>query len=58
MEFNPWEIALLLFATIGPLRVAVVAATLTAGAGPESVRRVAGAVILAIGVDRSGGFSR
>lgn len=41
MEFNPWEIALLLFATIGPLKVTIAAASLTAGAQPEFVRRVA-----------------
>ncbi|WP_165065178.1 MarC family protein [Paludisphaera rhizosphaerae] len=41
MGFNPWEIALLLFATIGPLKVTIIAASLTAGAKPEFVRRVA-----------------
>lgn len=41
MGFNPWEIALLLFATIGPLKVTIAAASLTAGAKPEFVRRVA-----------------
>ena len=41
MEFNPSEIIMLLFATIGPLKVTIVCATLTAGASPDFLKRVA-----------------
>jgi multiple antibiotic resistance protein len=41
MEFNPWEAILLLFATIGPLKVTIVCASLTADAPPEFLNRVA-----------------
>ena len=41
MEFKPLEAALLLFATIGPLKVTIVCASLTAEASPEFLRRVA-----------------
>lgn len=41
MEFKPYEIVLLLLATIGPLKVTIVCATLTANATPEFVRQVA-----------------
>jgi multiple antibiotic resistance protein len=41
MEFNPYEVIMLLFATIGPLKVTIVCATLCADAPPEFVKRVA-----------------
>ena len=41
MEFNPSEIIMLLFATIGPLKVTIVCATLTAGASPDFLKQVA-----------------
>jgi multiple antibiotic resistance protein len=41
MEFNPCEAFLLLFATIGPLKVTIVCASLTAEAPPEFLNRVA-----------------
>ncbi len=41
MEFNALEAALLLFATIGPLKVTIVCASITAEASPEFLRRVA-----------------
>ena len=41
MEFNPCEAFLLLFATIGPLKVTIVCASLTADASPEFLNRVA-----------------
>jgi multiple antibiotic resistance protein len=41
MEFNPQEVVLLLFATIGPLKATIVCAVLTAEVSPEFVRRVA-----------------
>jgi multiple antibiotic resistance protein len=41
MEFNPSEIITLLFATIGPLKVTIVCATLTAGAPPDFLKKVA-----------------
>lgn len=50
MEFNPWEIALLLFATIGPLKVTIVCAAMTEGTGPEFVRRVAARSVLTASV--------
>lgn len=50
MEFNPWEIALLLFATIGPLKVTIVCAAMTEGAEPEFVRRVAARSVLTASV--------
>ena len=36
MEFNPYEVILLLLTTIGPLRVTIVCATLTCGAHRSS----------------------
>ncbi|OJW22700.1 MAG: hypothetical protein BGO49_01615 [Planctomycetales bacterium 71-10] len=50
MEFNPWEIALLLFATIGPLKVTIVCAAMTEEAEPEFVRRVAARSVLTASV--------
>ena len=41
MEFNVYEIILLLFATIGPLKVTIVCASLTADAPPAFLKRVA-----------------
>jgi multiple antibiotic resistance protein len=41
MKLHPAEIVMLLFAAIGPLKVTIVCATLTATASPEFVRRVA-----------------
>ena len=41
MEFNPSEVIMLLLATIGPLKVTIVCATLTADASPEFLKRVA-----------------
>ena len=41
MEFSPSEVVLLLLATIGPLKVTLVAASLTAGASTDFVNRVA-----------------
>lgn len=41
MEFNPSEIIILLFATIGPLKVTIVCASLTGSASPEFVKRLA-----------------
>lgn len=41
MEFKPYEIILLLFATLGPLKVTIVCATLTAEASPEFLKKVA-----------------
>jgi multiple antibiotic resistance protein len=41
MEFNPAEIIILLLAAIGPLKVTIVCATLTADASPEFLKRVA-----------------
>jgi multiple antibiotic resistance protein len=41
MEFNRSEIAMLLFATIGPLKVTIVCASLTAGTPPEFLKKVA-----------------
>jgi multiple antibiotic resistance protein len=41
MEFNPREAALLLLATIGPLKVTIVCATMTTNASPEFLRRLA-----------------
>jgi multiple antibiotic resistance protein len=41
MEFNSCEAILLLFATIGPLKVTIVCASLTADASPEFLNRVA-----------------
>ena len=41
MEFNYAEIIMLLLATIGPLKVTIVCATLTADASPEFLKRVA-----------------
>ena len=41
MEFNPYEVILLLLASIGPLKVTIVCATMTADASPEFLKRVA-----------------
>ncbi|MBX3433516.1 MAG: MarC family protein [Pirellulales bacterium] len=41
MDFNPWEVILLLLATTGPLKVTIVGASLMAGAPQEFVNRVA-----------------
>lgn len=41
MEFNYAEIVMLLLATIGPLKVTIVAATITAGASPPQRRAIA-----------------
>jgi multiple antibiotic resistance protein len=41
MEVNPAEIIMLLFATIGPLKVTIVCAALTAGTPPEFLKKVA-----------------
>jgi multiple antibiotic resistance protein len=41
MEFNALEVVHLLFATIGPLKVTIVCASLTADASPEFRKRVA-----------------
>ncbi len=41
MEFNHSEVIMLLFTAIGPLKVTIVCATLTADASPEFVKRVA-----------------
>ena len=41
MEFNPSEVILLLFATLGPVKVTIVCATLTAGASPQFLKRLA-----------------
>lgn len=41
MEFTPYEIFLLLLATLGPLKVTIVCATLTAGTSAEFLQRVA-----------------
>ncbi len=41
MEFNHSEVIMLLFTAIGPLKVTIVGATLTADASPEFVKRVA-----------------
>jgi len=41
MELHPAEIVMLLFAAIGPVKVTIVCATLTADASPEFLRRVA-----------------
>ena len=46
MEFNPYEVILLLLTTIGPLRVTIVCATLTAGASPAFVRQLAARSVL------------
>lgn len=51
MEFQPTEIVLLLLATIGPLKVTLVCASLTAGASPELLKRIAlRAVLVALSV--------
>ncbi len=41
MEFNHSEVIMLLLTAIGPLKVTIVCATLTAGASPQFVKRVA-----------------
>jgi multiple antibiotic resistance protein len=46
MEFNPTEIIMLLFATIGPLKVTIVCATLTAGATPDFLKKVSFRAVL------------
>lgn len=49
MEFKPYEVILLLLATIGPLKVTIVCATLTADATPEFLKKVAlRAVLIAL----------
>jgi multiple antibiotic resistance protein len=40
-ELHPSEIIMLLFATIGPLKVTIVCAALTAGTSPEFLKKVA-----------------
>lgn len=51
MEFKPLEIVLLLFATIGPLKVTLVCATLTANASAEFLAEVARrSVLIALAV--------
>lgn len=46
MDFTPTEVVLLLLASIGPLKVTIVAASLMADAPPEFVRRVAARSVL------------
>ncbi len=46
MEFKPYEVVLLLLASIGPLKVTIVCATLTAGAPPEFLKQVASRSVL------------
>ena len=46
MEFNPYEVILLLLTTIGPLRVTIVCATLTCGAPTAFVRQLAARSVL------------
>ena len=46
MEFKPYEIILLLLATLGPLKVTIVCATLTAGTSAEFLKRVASRSVL------------
>jgi multiple antibiotic resistance protein len=41
MKFSPSEIIMLLFATIGPLKVTIVCASLTATAPPELLKKIA-----------------
>ena len=41
MDFNPGEVFLLLFATIGPLKATIVCATMNAEASPEFLKKVA-----------------
>ena len=41
MDFNASEVIMLLFATIGPLKVTIVCASLTAGATPDFLKKVA-----------------
>jgi hypothetical protein len=41
MKLNPSEVMMLLFATIGPLKVTIVCATLTTGASTELLHRIA-----------------
>lgn len=41
MEFKPYEVILLLLATLGPLKATIVCATLTAGTSAEFLKRVA-----------------
>jgi multiple antibiotic resistance protein len=51
MEFNPLEVILLLLATLGPLKVTIVCASLTADASPEFIKRVAfRSVLIALAV--------
>jgi multiple antibiotic resistance protein len=45
-KFNPYEAILLLFATIGPLKVTIVCATLTADATPDFLKKVASRAVL------------
>lgn len=46
MEFKPYEVVLLLLATLGPLKVTIVCATLTAGASPQFLKQVASRSVL------------
>jgi multiple antibiotic resistance protein len=46
MNFNRWEIFLLLFSTIGPLKVTIVCATMTARATPTFLKDVAYRAVL------------
>ena len=46
MKFNPYEVILLLLTTIGPLRVTIVCATLTAGASTAFIRQLAARSVL------------
>jgi multiple antibiotic resistance protein len=46
MEFKPYEVILLLLATLGPLKVTIVCATLTAGTSAEFLKRVASRSVL------------
>jgi multiple antibiotic resistance protein len=46
MEFNPQEVVLLMFATIGPLKATIVCASLTCDASPQFLRKVASRSVL------------
>ena len=46
MEFKPYEVILLLLATLGPLKVTIVCATLTAGTSADFLKRVASRSVL------------
>jgi multiple antibiotic resistance protein len=49
MPFHPFELVTLLFATIGPLKVTIVAASLTAGASAGDLERLARRAVLVAG---------